>query len=134
MVGNLYYTVDGEEAAVTGVNSRNVRTLTIPATIKIGSRQYKVTGIAPAALTDMKKLTSLTIGKNVFDIGKQAVANCSKLKTIIIKTKHLTASSVKAGAFKNDKAVQSVKCPAGKKANYKKILSKKGLGKKVKWK
>ena len=102
--------------------------------MKVGSKKYKVTRIDDGALAGLKKLTSLTIGKNVKSIGKQAVANCPKLKTITIKTKLLNAASVKAGAFKNDKAVATVKCPAGKKGTYQKILMKKGLGKKVKWK
>ena len=133
LFNGLYYSMDGKKAVVTGAKNKNAKTITIPATVKFNGKKYKVTGIAPAALKNMKKLTSLTIGKNVKNIGKQAVANCPKLKTLIIKSKLLTDASVKSGVFKNDKAVQSVKCPAGKKAKYKKILSKKGLGKKVKW-
>ena len=57
-----------------------------------------------------------------------------KKKTNIIKTKLLTSDRVKSAAFKNDKAVETVKCPKGMIGTYQKILSKKGLGKKVKWK
>ena len=134
LINGLYYSIDGKEAVVTGTKKKNAKTITIPATVKINGKKYKVTGIAQAALKDMKKLVSLTIGKNVKNIGKQAAANCPKLKTLTIKSKLLTNASVKSGAFKNDKAVETVKCPGGKKAEYQKLLTKKGLGKKVKWK
>ena len=133
-IGSLNYSVMNGEASVIGVSKKNVKTLTIPATVKINGKKYKVTGIDDGALAGLKKLTSLTIGKNIKAIDAQAIASCPKLKTITIKTKLLTNASVKADAFKDDKAVQTVKCPGGKKAAYKKILTKKGLGKKVKWK
>ena len=82
----------------------------------------------------MKKLTTVTIGKNIKSIGKNAFYGCGKLKKITIKTTKLTAGAVGAGAFKgiNQKAV--IKCPKAKKTAYKKILLKKGMKKTVTFK
>ena len=41
------------------------------------------------ALKGNKKIESLTIGKNVRKIGKNAFANCRKLKKVIIKSKKI---------------------------------------------
>ena len=77
----------------------------------------------------MNKLKSVTIGKNIRVIGKNAFLNCKKLRKIIIKSKLLTKTSVKSGAFKIIYAKPEIKCPGGKKQLYKKILLKRGLKK-----
>ncbi|HBA98010.1 MAG TPA: cell surface protein, partial [Lachnospiraceae bacterium] len=100
--------------------------------IKINDQKYKVTAIAKNAFKNNKKLTKVTIGKNVKSIGKNAFKGCKNLKKIVVKTKKLTAKKVGSKAFKgiNSKAV--VKVPKGKVKSYKKIVKAKGAGKKVK--
>ena len=132
-VGELAYKLENSEAIVVGPKHSDAKVLSIPASVRISGKKYKVTGIAPAALKNMRKLTTLTIGKNVAVIGKQGIMNCPKLKKIVIRTRLLTKASVKANAFRNGYAGAIVKCPAGMKTTYQKILSRKGMKKTVKF-
>ena len=134
VVGQLIYKIEKSGAIVVGPKNRNAKSLTIPAVIKIGQKTCKVTQIAPSALKDMKKLAKLTIGKNVKKIGKQAVANCPKLKTLTIESRQLTTGRVKAGAFKKNEAIALVKCPKGKTADYQKLLTSRGIKKTARFK
>ena len=111
---------------------KNAKTVTIPATVKVNGKSYKVTNIAAGALKGNTKLTKVTIGKNINKIGKNAFKGCKNLKNIIIKTKKLTASKVGAGAFKNIKKNATFKVPSGKVNAYKKIVKAKGASKTVK--
>lgn len=106
--------------------------VTIPASIKISGRAYKVTAIANNAFKGNKKLAKVTIGANVKKIGKNAFNGCKNLKKVIIKTKKLTAKTIGKNAFKgiNKKAV--VKAPKNKVKSYNKIIKAKGAGKGVK--
>ncbi len=125
-VGNLKYKLSGGKATVTGPKSRDVKKLTIPASIKVNGKTYQVTGIGPGAFKGMAKLTSVKIGKNVKDIGKEAFRDCAKLKTITIQTILLTKKTVKTNAFKGIFKKAVFKCPKGWKDTYRKILLKKG--------
>ena len=118
---------------VTCVSARkNIKEIVIPASVQISSRKYNVTAIAKNAFSGNKKLTKITVGKNIISIGKNAFRNCKNLKKIVIKTKKLTAKKVGSNAFKgiNSKAV--IKVPEGKVKAYKKIIKAKGAGKKIK--
>ncbi len=126
--GQFKYTVKNNKATVKAPVNKNATKLTIPATVKINSIKVKVIGIGNGAMSGMKKLTSLTIGSNVEKIGKKAAYNCPKLKTLTVKTKKLKAEKVGANAFGKSKKM-TVKCPAGMKNVYKKILVKKGVRK-----
>ena len=125
-------TATGTNRAVTFTGSKSVKNVTIPASIKISDKAYKVTAIANNAFKGNKKLAKVTIGANVKKIGKNAFKGCSNLKKIIIKTKKLTAKTVGKNAFKgiNNKAV--VKAPKNKVKSYNKIIKAKGAGKSVK--
>lgn len=125
-------TATGTNRAVTFTGSKSVKSVTIPASIKISGKAYKVTVIANNAFKGNKKLSKVTIGANVKKIGKNAFKGCSNLKKIIIKTKKLTAKTVGKNAFKgiNKKAV--VKAPKNKVKSYNKIIKAKGAGKSVK--
>ena len=133
-VGALKFKLSGSKAVVTGPKDKNAKKLTIPSTIKANGKTYKVTEIEAGAFKGMKKLTTVTIGANIKTIGKSAFQSCAKLKTITIKTKKLTASSVKSNAFKGIYKKATFKCPKGKAAAYKKILLKKGAPKTCKFK
>ena len=56
--------------------------VTIPATVKINGIVYKITSIEKNAFKNNKKITSVTIGKNIKNIGANAFSGCSKLKTV----------------------------------------------------
>ena len=131
-VGNLKYKLSGSKAIVTGPKSKNAKKLTIPKTITVGGKIYKVTEIKAGAFKNMKKLTAVTIGANVKTIGKQAFYKCKKLKTITIKSTLLTKKSVKSAAFKGISAKATIKCPKKKLKDYKKFLPGKGVPKTAK--
>lgn len=80
----------------------------------------------------MGKLTTLTIGKNVKVIGKEAFFQCKKLKKIRISGTALK----KAGknAFGKGSSKVTVTCPKKKIKAYAKLLTKAGLSKKAKFK
>ncbi len=115
-------------------------------TVKIGEEQKTVADlfIEPAyaaavknatikagAFKGCKKLKSLIIGKNVSKIGSKAFYNCKNLRSIKIKTKKLKKSSIGKNAFKGIYKRAVIKVPKKKVKAYKKILKKRGIGKKV---
>lgn len=112
-------------------NHQNAKKVSIPATVKIGGISYKVTGIAKNAFKNNKKITKVTIGKNVKQIGKKAFYNCKNLKNITIKTEKLTAKTVGKNAFKGIHSKAKIKVPKSKLKSYRTLLKKPGVGKKV---
>ena len=133
-VGAFSYNVKGRNATVKAPKKKTAAKLTIPAAVKIRGKSIPVTAIAPNAFKGMKKLTTVTIGKNIKSIGKNAFYGDKKLKKIVISTTKLTQKKVGANAFKGiyNKAV--IQCPKAKKTAYKKLLLKKGMKKTVKFK
>ena len=105
------------------------KTATIPATIKIAGKSFKVTTVSANAFKGTK-VTAVTVGKNVTKLAKNAFKGATKLKTVTIKTTKLTKAGVK-GAFKGSK-VTKVKVPKAKYKAYKKIFTNANCGKKVK--
>lgn len=102
VTGNNSHTV-----MVTGLEQKSKTSVTIPKTVKIGNRNYQVTGI-----------------------GAKAFYGCKKLKKITIQT--TTLKSVGAKAFSGIYKKAEIKVPASKKSSYKKLLEKKGQGSGVK--
>ncbi|MDE6615719.1 MAG: leucine-rich repeat domain-containing protein, partial [Lachnospiraceae bacterium] len=111
---------------------KNAKSIVVPSTVKISGKNYKVTTIAKNAFKGNKKLTKVTIGKNVNKIGVSAFQNCSKLKSIVIKSTKLTAKKVGKNAFKGINKKATFKVPKSKVKAYKKIVKAKGAGKNVK--
>ena len=108
------------------------KTISIPATLKKDGVTYKVTSIAKNAFRNNKKLTKVTIGKNIQTIGKCAFYGCKKLKQITIKTTLLTDKKVGSKAFKGIHKKAVFKVPKSKRKTYKSMLKKKGISKSVK--
>lgn len=129
--------------------------VTIPATVKVEGKTYKVTTVEKNAFKGNKQLKTVNIGSNVQSIGagafssctklktvkisskvktiqKNAFANCRNLKTITIQTKKLTKKTVGEGAFKGVNSKATVKVPKGKAKAYQKLLRSKGLNKNAK--
>lgn len=115
----------------TGVKKK-VKKIIIPASIKLSGNKYKVTSIAKNALKGNKKLEKLSIGTNVKQIGKNAFNGCSKLKSIVIKSKKLTAKKTGSKAFKGINSKATIKVPKNRLEQYKKLVKSKGAGKNVK--
>jgi hypothetical protein len=112
----------------------NRKSVKIPATVTIKGRKFKVTRIDAQAFRG-SKIRTVTIGKNVKTIKKNAFKG-SKVVKLIIKSKKLTKKSIK-GSLKGSK-VRTVQIKVGKKAlnrkyfrKYRKIFIPKNTGKKV---
>ena len=136
IVGALRYciicdTEEKREAAVVGIADETVKKIVIPAVITVDGVAYKVTIISQNAFAGNKKMTSVTIGKNVEIIGQKAFFNCAKLKTLKIKTKKLTKKTVQNKAFTNSYKKMKVYVPKKQKKSYKKILRAKGISAKA---
>lgn len=140
MVGNAWYTITSEDSDTAEYKkpaNKNLKTATIPDTVKIGRKTYSVNSIGRNAFKNCKKLKKVTIGCKISEIGENAFYGCKNLKTIIIKSTMITNYSVKPKAFRklNTKAVATV--PLEKLDCYKAILRSNGFwekGQKVKGK
>lgn len=92
-----------ETATVEYVKNLNnsAMKITVPETVVVDSIIYKVVSVADKAFKGNKKLTSVSIGKNVTSIGKEAFMNCMNLKSVNIKSTQL--NKIGANAFNGDK-------------------------------
>ena len=114
--------------------NKKASTITIPDTVVISGVTYKVTAVEKNAFVNNKKLKTVTIGKNVTAIGAKAFYGCKNIKTIIIKSKKLTTKKIGSKAFSKTPKKMTVKVPKNKFKAYKKMLIKRGVNKKVKFK
>jgi hypothetical protein len=131
-VSGVSYKVDTTSQVTYTAKKADTSKVTIPATVKIAGKTYKVTSIAAGAFKDNKKLKSVTVSKNITKIGKNAFKGCKNLKTIVLKSKKLKAANIGKNAFAGISAKAVVKVPKSKVKAYTKLLRKKGLSKKVK--
>lgn len=111
---------------------KNVKKVSIPATITVKGIKYQVTAVSKDAFKNNKKVTQVTIDKNVKNIGKNAFYGCKNLKKVIIKTTKLTKKTVGKNAFKGIHKKATIKVPKKKLDAYKKILKNAGISKSVK--
>ncbi len=133
--------------------NKNAKSVTVPATVKLSDgKTYKVTTVEAGAFKNMKKLTKVTIGKNVKTVKAKAFNNLPKLasvtvgagvtkiaskafqktpklKTITVKSTKLTKKSSVKGALSGSKVKQTVtvKVPKAKKKAYGKVFTKSNL-------
>ena len=119
------------EVAFAGAGSAKV---TIPATVTVDGKTYKVTSIAAKAFYGNTTIKKVTIGSNIVKIGKAAFYKCKNLKKVTIKSTKLTTKSVGAKAFKGIYKKAQFKVPKKLLKTYKKMLIKKGANKKSKFK
>ena len=97
--------------------------------MEIDGKTYPITEINTGAFKNCKKLKSVVIGKGITSIGTKAFSGCKALKKITIKSAKL--KKVGKNAFKGIHAKAVIKVPKAKLKTYKKLLKKKGQGKKV---
>lgn len=136
--GNTYKVTSngtGAKATVSLVKAKNVKRVTVPATVRLNGKAYRVTAISAKAFAKASKARAVTVGKYVKKIAKNAFKG-SKVTKLTVKTKQLTKRSVK-GSLKASK-VKTVTVNVGKAAadkkyvkKYKKIFTKANCGKKV---
>lgn len=111
------------EAVVTKAKSKNVKSITVADTVKIGGATYKVTGITNGAFKNSQSATKATIGKNVKTIDANAFRGCAKLKKITIKSTGIT--KIGNNAIKGISAKAVIKVPVAKLTAYQKKLNAK---------
>ena len=95
---------------------------TVPATVKIDGKTYKVTTISAEAFAGNTKIKEITIGKNVKKIAEGAVNGCKNLKTLTVRSKNFTKKGVQ-GALKGAN-IKSIGVPPSKVDAYKNIFTK----------
>ena len=116
----------------TGATDKAARkTLTIPTTVKIGGKSFRVTAIGTSAMSGAKKLTTVKIGANIMTVGAKAFYGCNKLSNVTIFGTKLTTAKTGANAFKGIRSNCRFKVPASRVSAYKKLLRAKGAGPKI---
>ena len=130
--GVTYKLNDKNGTATATKAKKSLKKAVIPASVKANNTTYKVTAIADSAFKGLKKLTTLTIGKNVKKIGKRAFYQCEKLTSITISTSSLTKNSIGKEAFKGTPKTVKIKVPKKQLELYRTILVKAGVYKKAK--
>ena len=90
-LGDYTYTVNNETATITGYNGAG-GDITIPEKLD----KYIVTTIYPCAFYGNPKLTTVTIGNNVINIGAKAFTGCTNLTCVFIGSK---VTTIEYGAF-----------------------------------
>ncbi len=143
-----YQIINQKEAAFQNPANQKTGSVTIPASVTIAGKSYKVTKIADKAFRNTriskvkigknvksigikafyncKNLSSVTIGVKVNKIGKQAFADCKSLKKITVKTTKLTAKNVGSKAFQGISGKAKFQFPKRKQKDYKKLFRVKG--------
>lgn len=107
-------------AEYTKSTRKNPSSISIPASIKLNGKNYKVTSVGKAAFKNSKKLKTVKLGKNVKKIGQQAFYGCTKLTNVSLG-KNVT--SIGANAFNKCTALTIITIPSkvnkiGAKAFY----------------
>lgn len=98
-----------------------VKTVTVPATVKVNGYPCPVTSIGANAFKNNKTITKVTIGANVTSLGSNAFSGCTKLATVSEGNNVVT---IGAGAFNNCTKLKTISISAkatsiGAKAFYK---------------
>ena len=137
-VSRLKYKISSADASgkgtvvFTGATDKAARkALTIPTTVKIGGKSFRVTAIGTSAMSGAKKLTTVKIGANIMTVGAKAFYGCSKLSNVTIFGTKLTTAKTGANAFKGIRSNCRFKVPASRVSAYKKLLRAKGAGPKI---
>ena len=112
-----------------GKSKKNLTSITVPSTVKIKGKTYKVTAVANKAFTACTKLQKVTVGKNISSIGAETFYNCKTLKKLIIKSSKL--KKIGKNAVQNIYWKAVIDVPAKKVKAYKKLLQKAGGYKKT---
>jgi hypothetical protein len=112
VVKDLKYTITKEATTSTagtvsvGANNKNIKTVSIPQTIKFNGKTYKVTAISDNGFLNCSKLITIKMDSykleqtpNLKAIGTNAFAGCNKLQKVLIDIRKVT--TLKAYAFYN---------------------------------
>ena len=82
--------------------------VTIPKSVQINGKTYKVTEIGSSAFSKLKNIVSVTIPSGIVTIGSSAFSNCQKLKSVKIPS---TVKTIEDGVFWGCKKLTSITIP-----------------------
>lgn len=113
--------VGGEKAVAYVKAKSNAASITIPDTVRIDGKSYKVRKIASNSLKNNKKIKTVTIGKYVTTIEKSAFQGCTSLQKV---KKGINVQNIGDKAFYGCKKLTSITMSSqlttiGKQAFYK---------------
>ena len=132
-IGKLTYKVTkADEVTLLKNNNKKAKKAAIPAVVSYQGQSFKVTAIADKAFANNKKLTQVTIGKNVTTIGKQAFKGDKKLKKITFKG--ILVKKIGKKAFNGINKKATFKAPKKALKKYRKLIKKAGAPKTAKYK
>ena len=97
-------------------------TITVPSTIKISGKTFRVSSIGSKAFRKNTYVKKVVLGKYITNIGQESFYGCNQLKTIEIKSTNLKSVGKNAVAKIYKKAC--IKVPSSKVKTYKKLLKK----------
>ena len=129
------WTIDGVTYQITNQKKRTAQVIeeignsdiSIPATVKIKGKVYKVTKIASGAFRNNKELLSVKIGNNVTVIGKNAFSGCKELKEVTLGNK---VTKIEKNAFADCRKLKEITIRS-KKLNKVEKNAVKGVNKKI---
>lgn len=104
--------------------AKKVKNVTVKDTVTILGVQFQVVQINDKALKNQTSVTSVTIGKNVRTIGKEAFYGTKNLKTITVKSTKIT--KVGSKALTKTYAKAKIKVPGSRLKKYKALFKNKG--------
>ena len=114
--------VNKKQAEAYAPEKKNAKSLTVANTVTVKGVRCKVTVVSANAFANMKKLTKVTLPKNVVSVGKKAFYKDTKLKTI--KMNATAPKSVGKNAFKGISKKAKIDVPNKYKKTYKRLLKK----------
>lgn len=121
-VGDLKYKVTvvdkKKEVQCVGTTKKDIKKLIVPTTVTYQNIKYNVTAVG--GFKNCKKLTAVTLGKNIAAIDKNTFNGCEKLKKITIQSKNL--KKVGKNAIKGTSKKLVLVTPKGKKQKYQKMF------------
>ena len=99
---------------------KNPASISVPASVKLKGKVYKVTSVGKAAFKNSKELKTVKLGKNVKKIGKQAFSGCTKLTNVALGR---NVTTIEANAFSKCTTLTIITIPSkvtkiGAKAFY----------------
>lgn len=119
---NYTVSLNDDNKSVTVFAIWNGKSVSIPSTIKVNGKSYKIKAVGDYAIEEVerKSLTSVSLDSGITKIGKEAFKDAGKLKYITIKG-NVTSIGKNAFAGINKNAVFKIKAS---KKNYDKIVKR----------
>ncbi len=118
--GNTYKVTSNTDNTVTLTEASSASgTVTVPDTVDINGKTYKVTEIADNLYKGNKNITKVVIGSNVTKIGSNTFNGCTKLASVDLKN----TVEIGDGAFSKCTKLKTVKVPSTTKSIGKNAFS-----------